>query len=215
MGSKTRSTTNQRQDQRYLFDPGSQGVYNSLQGPLGNVLLDYMKDPLKASYFTQMLGAGNRQISTLGGRRMGNLMQNQAVLGALNPSQRAELAGGIGRDTSRMQSENFTNLLLNAEQTRRAATGAAMGYQPLTTGQTGTSSGTSTQETSGLGTWLPQLIGTLGGAALGAFGGGPASQPFSPSAAMSPVGIPQTSPFFGGSTLGQWGGQFRPNPRSY
>ena len=56
------------------------------------------------------------------------------------------------------------NLLLNAANTRNQAIGSAMSYSPLQTG------GTNTQYASGLGTWLPQVLATAGGAAQGGLG---------------------------------------------
>ena len=174
--STKKETTSKQETQ---FDPGSRGVFNALQPGIQGVLQQFMSDPLTASYFLKQLGMANQQISQLGQRNVGNLLANMRTGGFgggnMNAFQQSALAR-TGRATSGMQSNAFNNLLMNANQMRLGATQQAQGYNPLVTG--GTSQ--STERTSGLGTWLPQVIGAglgmasgaMGGGAGGAFGGG-------------------------------------------
>jgi hypothetical protein len=74
--------------------------------------------------------------------------------------------GKLQRQQSANQAGGYNNLLLQASQLRQQALGQAGSYRPLQTGQT------QTQQQSGLGTWLPQLIGAGLGIAGGAMGGG-------------------------------------------
>jgi hypothetical protein len=70
-----------------------------------------------------------------------------------------------GYQTSGLKQNAYWSALQNAVGTQLSATGQAAGYQPLKTGQT--------QTTSGLGTWLPQLLGAgLGAVSGGLLGGG-------------------------------------------
>src|SRR5258708_38589304 len=81
----------------------------------------------------------------------------------------AQLARAGRADMGR-QSDTFNNLLLGANQLRMGAAQTAMGYRPLQTGST------TTQQQSGLGTWLPQVAA----AGMSAFTGGMKfSNPFS------------------------------------
>lgn len=152
------------------YDPGSKGVYSSLQSPIGNTLSQFMQNPLTSSFFNQRVGMGQNQISKMGASGMQSLLSNNRNMGGggSNPFLQSQIARQ-GRATSGLMSNNFLNQLMQANQLQLGATGMAQSYNPLMTGSTGT------QTKSGLGTWLPQLIGSLGGAAIGAFTGGASS----------------------------------------
>ena len=198
--STKKETTSKQETQ---FDPGSRGVYNALQPGIQNVLQQFMSDPLTASYFLKQLGMANQQISQLGQRNVGNLLANMRTGGFgggnMNAFQQSALAR-TGRATSGMQSNAFNNLLMNANQMRLGATQQAQGYNPLVTGQTGTT----TEKTSGLGTWLPTVLGAGLGIAAGFASGG----------ATGSLGGRNVMGGGGGgfgSILGGGFGQFKPN----
>jgi len=159
--TQTTKTTNQ-------YNPTSMGVYQGFQPTIAATLNDYAKNPLLATFFNQQLQNANRANQAMGNASTQQLLWNQRALGPvanrsavlssnLNRIQRANLA---------RQSQTFNNLLLNAEQVRRGAISSMQGYNPLQTGQT------STQSQSGLGTWLPQLVGMGISAATMGMGGG-------------------------------------------
>jgi len=95
--------------------------------------------------------------------------------------------------------------LMQAGQMRQSAIGMAGQYRPLQTGQT------QTQQVSGLGSWLPQVVGAGLGAAGAFFGGGMGgsgggSSPFSqmpgdyanqPTGNLPTGGMNMNSPFWG------------------
>lgn len=177
MSSKKTTTSNQQQSVTY--NPNSLNTYNTLQNPASSLLQTYMKDPyaaLKPQYDVQ-LNLENKQATQLGNRNMENFMQNMNAggfsgsnLNALTASQLAKNS----RATSGLQSnallQNRLQMLNEGNQMQQMALGEALSYRPLVTG--GTSSGQSTETTSGTGTWLPQLISAGIGAAAAPFTGG-------------------------------------------
>ena len=198
----TKKETTSKQETQ--FDPGSRGVFNALQPGIQNVLQQFMSDPLTASYFLKQLGMANQQISQLGQRNVGNLMANMRTGGFgggnMNAFQQSQLAR-TGRATSGMQSNAFNSLLMNANQMRLGATQMAQGYNPLVTGQTATQ----TTKSSGVGTWLPQVLGGALAVGLAPFTGGTSLMGLGGLAGMGGGGGPE------GSILGGGFGQFKPN----
>jgi len=150
-----------------FFDPQSMDLFHQFGASGSNVLQDYMKDPMKASYVNLMLQQMNRQAGLLGQRGMQNLFTNVRSAGFGGSNMPAYLQSGLarqGRFTSGLQAQGLLGTLLGAEQNRRWATGQALGYRPLQTGQE--------ERTSGLGTWLPQAVSAGLGLASGFMGGG-------------------------------------------
>lgn len=160
MSKKTETKTTRE------FDPGSKSTFDKLQSPIAQVLTDYMKDPLKATYFNNMLGMTLNQNSLIGARNIQNVGDQYKYLGGGTSGALQAARERVMRANSANDSNSFLQLLLNSENIRRQATGQAMAYNPLQTGQT------EVQKQSGLGTWLPQVIGAgLSGAAAFATGG--------------------------------------------
>lgn len=163
MSTKTTDTNN------INYDPGAMGVYSGLQPSIGGTLNQFMQNPLTSTFFNQRVGMGANQINAMGATQMQNLLSNFRTSGmggnTTNPFLQSMIARQ-GRATSGLLSNNFMNQLFNANQMQLGATGMAQAYNPLMTGSK------STQQQSGLGTWLPQLLGTLGGAAMGGLTGG-------------------------------------------
>jgi hypothetical protein len=166
------STKNQTTTQG-TFNQGSMNTFNALQpGYLSNIQ-SFMQNPLQSSFFNTQLQMANKQNAAAFGANNQTMLQNYAAGG-----------GGIGNTAAYMQSNllrnqralsgansnSFNNLLLGANQLRFGATQAAGSYRPLQTGQVGT------QTQSGLGSWLPQVIGAglgiAGKIGTGGMGGG-------------------------------------------
>lgn len=159
---KTTDTTNK-------YDPASMNIFHQLGSAGSNTLQDYMKDPLKASYFQNQVGIMNRFSQQSGLRNINALLGQRGMMGGgATPGWLSSNIGRIGRQTGASQSQNVLQALMNAESRRYSAAGNALSYRPLQTGQH------SEEQTSGLGTWLPQVIGMGASAAL-AFGTGGAS----------------------------------------
>lgn len=164
MSKKTTETTTMN------YDPNSLGVYGSLQNPIQNTLMDYMKDPLKAMYFGTQLQMAQKQNSLYNQSAMKNITGNINASGFggqnLNPFLQSAIARQA-RAGSAMQSNTFNGLLLGANQMRLGATAQAQGYTPLLNGQTSV-----TKTSSGVMGWLPGVMGAAAGAALAPFTGG-------------------------------------------
>lgn len=179
----TKKETNSSSQTQY--NQAGMSAYNTMTPQMSQIMQMYMSNPLTASYFQNQLGMANKQIGQQGQSQMMTLMNNARQFGSQgnNPFLQSQMAMQ-GRATSANQGNAFNQLLMGAEGNRRWAAGASSGYSPLATGATGKS----TEQTSGLGTWLPQLAGAAiggissaftGGAsgALGGFGGAVASTP--------------------------------------
>jgi len=174
----TRDTQSQYERETQLqFNPLAMQQYETLQPLLGSTLQEYLtKD---SPYYNLMLQQNLNAARLLGGRGVSNVMQNAMAGGwsgqALPPFVLSQLARA-GRGTAGLQANAFMQTRLAQDAMRRAALGMAMMYRPLTTGEI--TKGWSKEQmeemkkTSGLGTWLPQLMGTLLMAAAGAGGFG-------------------------------------------
>lgn len=160
---KTTDTTNK-------YDSTSMNIFHQLGSSGNNVYQDYMKDPLKASYFQNQVGILNRYSNQAGLRNVSALLGQRGMMGGggTTPGWMSSNLARIGRQTGASQSQNVLQALMNAESRRYSSAGNALNYRPLQTGQH------SEEQTSGLGTWLPQVIGMGASAAL-AFGTGGAS----------------------------------------
>jgi hypothetical protein len=166
MSKKTTTTSTN------VYDPASKNTFNAFQPGIQSNIQDWMKDPMKSSYFNTELGQANQQNAWLGQQGQQNIARNFKTSGMEgSPGLMNYMMGANQRSNLSRQSNTFNNLLLNARDQQRQATGMAMGYNPLQTG------GVQTQKTSGLGTWLPQVAGMgLGLLTGGMFGGGGGGQ---------------------------------------
>jgi len=166
-----------QQQQTQQFNQAGLGTYNSLQGGIGNALNWLMGSsgyganapgsPLRSPMFQAGLGQGTTQANQMGQTAVGNITQNAAGFGGgqATPGFMQSQIRNAGYQTSGLKQNAYWSALQSAVGTQLGATGQAAGYQPLKTGQT--------QTTSGLGTWLPQLLGAgLGAASGGLLGGG-------------------------------------------
>jgi spore coat protein U-like protein len=154
------------------YNSGSMNAFNALTPAVQqNWLNDMQLDFTKSKTFNLALQQGVGAAAAGGQRMVQNLGQNLLAGGFaganLGGVQLAQLAK-IGRATSANQSNVFLQNALHYDQMRRQTAAIAGNYKPLQTGQT------TTEKTSGLGTWLPQVIGGGLQAAM-AFGTGGAS----------------------------------------
>jgi hypothetical protein len=164
MGSKKTTTT--QQDTTNKYNPLAMGAYERGVGSGMDVLQQFMQDPYKNAFFLQQLGMINRQASQMGQRGMSNIGRQAQMSGwggnmgaAWQQSQQARQ----GRATSSLMAQGQNALLPQFAAMRMGAAQSALNFQPLQTGQSMT--GTQTTKSSGLGTWLPQLL--TGAAAIG------------------------------------------------
>lgn len=160
MSTKTKTTSTNQYDQQ------SMDQYHQNHSASTNVFSDYMKDPLKASYFQNQVNLLNHAANQIGQRNVSNLMNNQNLTGGgVMPGYMQSMLARTGRDTGTMQAQNYLQALMQAEGNRRSAATMAFQDRPLQTGQT------SESQRSGLGTWLPQIAGgAIGGFAAGMTG---------------------------------------------
>jgi hypothetical protein len=144
---KTSTTTNQ-------YNQPSMTAFNSFQPQIqANWGQDMQLDPTKSSTFNiglQNLLRGNASIKS---RNMSNLFSNSIPQGSLGGAFQQSQIAKIGRQSSAMDSAGINTNFLNYDAMRRQTVAQAAGFRPLQTGQT------TEEKTSGLGTWLPQVIG--------------------------------------------------------
>jgi len=104
----------------------------------------------------------NKAIGQIGNRMNSNLMANARAGGFGGGNLPAFLQAGIARNSRAvggMQGNAFLQSLFNAKNMQLQGTSLAQQYRPLQTGQN------TTETTSGLGTWLPQVVsGGIGAA---------------------------------------------------
>lgn len=186
------------------FAPGSMANYQALQGSYVPALQDLINNPLGNPMFQAMAGNMRAQVGGNNAASMQTLTNNMTQFGGASSPFMASQMARLGRTTSSQQAGGYNNLLIQAMQQRMQGLGMAGSFNPLVTGgnqsqsytgnMTGSSSGQQTQQQSGLGTWLPQLLSAgLGGAMnfLPKGGGGgvgalPTSSPGSSFAANNP-----------------------------
>lgn len=168
----TKQQTNQSQTDTRAFDPQSMQRYQTGQDAALAGWQGFAGNPLSSPWFANQMGMMSRQANQLGQTGMQNFLMNQNQLlskgtntGALYASEAARQ----GRATGGLQAQGTSNLLQNALGVQQNALAHLGGFAPLQTG--GTSVGQTTNTTSGLGTWLPQLAGSALGMAGAAMGG--------------------------------------------
>ena len=154
--TKTIQATNQ-------YNPQSMNTFNQLQPQLGSLFQQYMQNPLGVVNPTYNLSGqmAQQNAARLGQSGMQNLQGNMAATGFSGVNLPAYMQSQIaaqGRATSSLEANAF---LQNELARNQAAIGVqqfgasgAGSYSPLQTG------GTGKESQGGLGTWLPQVIGT-------------------------------------------------------
>ena len=174
------------------FDPTGMSTYQGMQGGLGTAVNSYMNNPFSNPFFQTQQQMGMNQANMQGQTGMSNITRNIGMSGMQQNSPAAlEMMNNQARSNSGMRAQlGFLNPMQNAFTAQQGAMGIAAGYKPLQTGQT--------QQQSGLGSWLPSLVGG-GISALtgGLFGGGGGSAPQMSS--MGTASFNQSSPFLQGN----------------
>jgi hypothetical protein len=175
-------------------------TYNALQGPASSLLNSNISSPYNNTGFNTRMAMGTQTNAGLGASAGASTRQANTALGTTGGGAFTNYQNAAqGRANAANQGRMANNLILGAAQNRNTSLNAAMNYRPLQTG------GTQVQQTSGLGTWLPQVIGAglsvagsfmgdpgLGSQVMGATGHGAGA-----SAAGAVAG--GMSPFFSGS----------------
>lgn len=130
-----------------MYDPYTMEVMRQLTGQGASVLGDYMKDPWAAGFFQNQLARASEATGARAANAYRNLLNpalgvygatGRADTGAIsNPSAfLASEMNRIARGASRERADTLSTLLSSAENLRRGAAGAALGYRPLPTGTT-------------------------------------------------------------------------------
>lgn len=162
-------STKKTTDTSNKYDPTSMNAFNTMTPQMQSNLSEFMKDPTQQAGFNLALAQQMKGVQTTGQRTVNNLFANMKAGGFGGGNMNAyqgSMLGMAGRQNSANASNAFTQNYLGFKQNQFQATGMAEGYKPLQTGST------TTETTSGLGTWLPQVAGAaLQGAAAFATGG--------------------------------------------
>jgi hypothetical protein len=161
MGTKQQTNTSNQYNQAGMT------AYNSFQPQLMSSLLQMSQNPLGNSYFQNQLAQQQAQSQQIGQRSTSNALQNLRTGGGVLSNSGGFTAAMVNRNNianSGMQANAFNSSLNSALSNRNMALASMQAYQPLQTGQQ------STQTTSGLGTWLPQLAGAAAGAFMPGIG---------------------------------------------
>lgn len=150
------------------YNPAGMNNYNSFQTPLNKGLTDFATNPLQASYFQNAYNMALSQNQMAGQSNIQSLMNNFKTTnsGGNMPGFQQALLNQSGRMTSMANANSFNTQLINGVNNQKWALNSMQSYTPLQTGQT------TTEKTSGTGTWLPQVIGAGLGVAGAAMTGG-------------------------------------------
>jgi hypothetical protein len=197
--------------------------YQSWAGGMLGPLQSLFQNPTGSPFFNFNLQQGQRTASGLAGRNNFNALQNfnRSGIGggSLGSGARMQLFGDLGRQASNLGYQGWAGAMGQAQSDRwnAASLGSSLFSNPLQTGQN------NTQQTSGLGTWLPQLAGAaLGGLSglgglgklFGGGGGGGGGGFTDPGASgMYSLGGNTGNPFMS-SGVGSSGSYFGNNPLS-
>lgn len=166
MGTQTKTSSDQ--SNKLQFDPGSLSTYQSLTGSGADVLKQYMNSPLKNPMYNlglQQSMQGANQSGQNNMQALQSIMKTSGMGGTAGQGFSAAQQAQMGRANTSMSSQANISNIMAALQRQMGATGMAMSFSPLMTGSSGTSN--SQTSTGGLGTWLPQLIGSAAGMAMG------------------------------------------------
>ena len=175
MGTKKTSTTTNN------YDPQSMNRYQGWANSMMPQLQNLFSNPFSSPFFNLNMQQTTKGASALAGRNMSNALLNFGRTGVgsglSTGGMRNSLLNQLQRQGSGMQYAGFMGAVNQAQSDRwnAASLGSNLFSNPLQTGQK------NVQQTSGLGTWLPQLAGAAlaiggapftGGASLGALGSG-------------------------------------------
>jgi hypothetical protein len=204
-------STTQRTQTSNTYQPQSLASYQGLQRTAGGYLGGFLTNPTGNMFMQGQLAQGNATVGAQGRSQASQMAANNTALGTQGSAGfDASQTGSLNRSLLSNQALMRNNLLIGGANTRNSAMITSMNYRPLQIG------GTSTQQTTGLGTWLPQLAAAgISGAASFApsqdrnlFGGqaltNAMNQGYGASYAASNLNMPFTSQG-GANTAGYWG----------
>lgn len=169
----TKQQTQGSNTSQLQFNPLAQQMYNQLVSGGGGVLKGYINDPFGNAFYQLGAGQSQRGAQQGGANNMAalqQLMRTTGFGGQAGAGFSAAQQARTGRANQAMSSQANTQNVLSALQRQMAAAGTGLSFSPQLTGQTGNFSQTS--QTSGLGTWLPQLLAGGISAGMGAMTGG-------------------------------------------
>lgn len=170
----TKNQTTGSNTTAFQFNPASMAAYTKNLSQFLPFAQSLYQNPFGNSMFNQESSINQDQAMNIGARNKSNILANANAMGySTNGGLFNSMVQRAGRDTGNLQAQGFRSAVLNANQRAMQGLGISSAFQPLMTGSNGTFN--QTQTTGGLGTWLPQLAGALGGAAMNAFAPGAGS----------------------------------------
>lgn len=166
----TTNTTTGNNTSSLQFNPIAQGIYNNLIGSGSNVLSGYINNPFGNSAYTLgaaqsqqgAMQAGNNNMQALNQSALTNGLTGQSGAGFM-AAQKAQ----TGRANQAMSSQANVQNILSALSRQMSAAGTGMSFSPQLTGQSGNFIQQS--NSSGTGTWLPQVASMAMSGGLGAY----------------------------------------------
>lgn len=165
--------TQSNQTQAGVFNPASMQAFNTLIPQFQQAVSGYMNQPFSNPFFQTQRQMGTTQAQQQGGQQTSGLLNNMNAMGfggQAQPFMNEMLANQTRANAGLTSQLGFLNPMQNALGMQQFAIGQAGGFRPFQTG--GTETGQQTQSVSGLGSWLPQLLGGGLGALGSAMGGG-------------------------------------------
>jgi hypothetical protein len=138
------------------YNPGGLNTYNAFQPQLMSSLMQMAQNPLGSNYFHNQLAQQQSAAHQISQRGQSNALQNLRAGGGILSNSGGFTSALINRNNlqgSALQSNAFNSAINTALQNRNMALMSMQAYQPLQTGQN------TSQQTSGTGTWLPQVAG--------------------------------------------------------
>lgn len=193
--STTQNTTGSNTS-NLQFNPAAQTQYNNLVSQGGSQLSQMIQSPFSNPMYSFGAQQSAQAANQAGNNNMAALNQAQTTGGLSGQAGQGFAAAQkaqLGRANASMKSQAATGNVLNALQRQQTAIGTGLSFSPQLTGSSGTNQ--SSTSMSGLGTWLPQLLGTaISAGTTAATAGAKTSTPSSPANAMtSGYSLPQPS----------------------
>jgi hypothetical protein len=190
-------STKQNSNNSFQFNPTAMSGYNSMQGPATQGISSNISNPYSNMLFNTQLGMGMGNNATQTSSNLAAQQQNWQARGMQSNSPAAMF---MNQNTANMGRANASslnnNLLLQAGNFRQNSIQGAMNYHPLQIGQK------QQQMTSGLGSWLPQVITGATAAAGSMMNQGQGQGPSGETSDQILAGGTQAN----NATLGSWGG---------
>jgi hypothetical protein len=169
----TTNTTTGSNQSTLQFNPASQSIYNMLTGGASQQLQGYINSPFSNPQYNLGAAQSQKGAQQAGQNNMAALQQSMltnGLTGQAGAGFKAAQTAQTGRANQAMGSQANVQNILAALQRQQSAIGTGLSFSPQLTGQTGNFNQSSQQ--SGLGTWLPQVLGAGLGAAMGGLTGG-------------------------------------------